>query len=590
MSLRILAALLLGLIISAPNAFAMSRPKCNSVSSPASGNEGVWLVDSTLDGLIGLSPEEVKSSILASMIRVNQQNESGVYFTYRGSASARVRAKKGCGRSCDGVNTIDIEKNVVCDSPGYFARRCQGDTMCLPKDKYHQWAIVLCSKYIESRDPLVVVDTKYVVGDDAYDSGYDVITTMMHELGHAIGMGHPASHINAPGTDQYCDADAAAMGSPYCAYDVNHNYFPERDVHPLAARDFYRYDLVCSEEQVGFRRLKLQQLSESGGSFSLLSSVIDGGVNSASIAHTNNFGVVSVRKGHHRTARMFSTLSSIHQEFSDDDLLRSRRVDSSGAPGVSWAEVRFSSDDNNLANSWHGSPSATSQMGVLGLYSEDVSAVKYCLDVNCLNQKPVVSNVPIEYFDIPGDSRTYGVWTHADRKRGNAAQPYVVHIGEEIDRGELFSENLLMRRVESASKPTIVCNSNSVCSLFYVPLADRLNRIHVMPLARHASNGRFISTLNLGKALISTTIRSDYRTGSDLVSWRRPGVLPGDTVTYLGFVSQDVGFPVKILRLTTGETVATEVWSGGLGVSGLSVSRDVPNDLTTPVRVVWLQP
>lgn len=566
---------------------AMARPKCNFSYSPASGHQRVRLVSSTLGNLTGLSAAETEAAILAAIVRVNQQNESNVYFTYDGAANARVRSNRGCGLSCDGLNTIDVVE--LCATPAYFERRCRDNTNghpCGPINKWLQWAIVLCNSYVSDAEPLIVRPSGLSVGDDAVNGDRDLLTLVMHELLHAIGLHHPAVHLAA--ADEYCDGDPATMGHEFCGGGYgNHN--PARDVHGLALRDLYRYDIMCAEERNGKRKLRVNRLSESGGVFSHSVRSVSGGASGVSVWQSGSTSRVFLRQGDTRTWRALGVLGTVLRSFTDDEFVRSRRTDSLGIAGGA-GEYVASSENYSLTEDWHQVAEVNWKRGTSDFATVTSGTAKTCANSACTSYVAINAGNSVDYFDTlkPGNGR-YGLWAAMSREP-NGGDSSVVYIGKETSAGVyVFSQNLLDVRIESAVKPAIVCDERVLCSLFYVPLEDRLGRVHVRILLQSNTTGRFAPILGTGPYVVSTSTRPDFRTGSDLIAWRRASLTGGRARAFVAFVSNDVGFPVQVLELDIGGPQAVLQWSGSTGTSALSVSKDVPAS-GAAVEIVWLSP
>lgn len=552
------------------SSFAMSRPTCNDVASPASGHEKIKIVESSLNLLSGVAPDEARAAIIASMHRWNQQSESGVQFSYNGTASGPVRARKGCGRSCNGLNTVNVQ--AECESASaYFQRRCRGDKLCVPNNTYHQWRVVLCSSYYTEDDPNNIKSINWGTGD-VVSPKYDMLSTMIHELGHAQGLGHPGAHLVNDSNqfpEAYCDGDAAAMGAASCA-----------DTHHMFRRDLYRYDQICAEERNGLRKRKVHHVQEHNDMYDYTVNTVAGGASNVHAWQAAGVHRVEVQQGVNRTWRNLLSLAHVYWTYIEDDLYRSRQVNSNGLPTSSANIVKMSLENFGVNMDWYqGTNAASFHVG-----DDEWKKVTQCQSSACSELKSIESVYPIELVESPSGNEVYGMWVNADRKtRTNA---YRVNIAQRRNSGgsEQFKTNLLQPNLRSAVKPTLACRGDGLCVLYYVPVEDKRSRIHIQLLAKDSS-GQFTKFWNADAApLVYNDV--DVVTGSGLVSWVRRTANNRANV-YLAFASNEVGFPVKVLKVPLGAFSTTEGWSFGTAFSGLSVSRFQPGGA---IDLVWVGP
>lgn len=552
----------------------MTRPKCNQVASPASGHEQVKIVESSLTMLTDVSADEARTAIIAALHRWNQQSESGVYFSYAGSASAPVRQNKGCGSSCNGLNTVHIE--ALCEGrPAYFKQRCRGDTLCVLNNTYHQWLIALCKTSYDADSPAIQRHYNWSTGAAFWPGVVDITAMMMHELGHAQGLGHPGAHLvsdpNEPGA--YCTGDAAVMGGPHCG-----------SVSVASGRDLYRYDQVCSEEIKGIRKLKIHHVTENNGIFSSSTLSVPGGASNVAAWQSVSGTRADIYTGPANISWWnFPALNIKYSSRVDDDLLSTRQVASIGIPNNNSRDRRMTVFNHGSHTDWNQHYEAKA----FDTDSGEWRSQTFCGDSSCTERQKIYSLYPIEITEAHHPTAThYGTWVESDR---SSLEVNRVRIARKIATSDdtQFGHDLFTFGVDTATKPTLVCNP-TVCALYHVPEEDGLGRIHVQFLVRNSTSGLLAPFFDVGAIPVSDSDGATFSTGSNLTSWSRVDA-NGKTVVYLAFVSNDVNFPVRVLKLQllSGSNVISS-HTFGTSFSSLSVSRNVPNNV--PASLVWTGP
>lgn len=166
------------------------------------------------------------------------------------------------------------------------------------------------------------------------------------------------------------------------------------------------------------------------------------------------------------------------------------------------------------------------------------------------------------YWEDNARIDVYKLWTTAEP---NKLGPFVLE--PDID-------------IHTATRPAVECYNTGVemCYVFYVPLSDKLARLHKATLMRNPSTGKF--------SLIGTVMMKESNkpiiVPGNLSSWRR------NSTIYLAYVSPEKGFPATILTTSPSSGAnATKQGSWGIVASDISTSRNV---VSGAVDVVWTGP
>ena len=558
----VLLAGLLGIAVSAP---AMSvPPKCNFVDSPSEGITPVRILSENLDGLDGISSAEARAAIISALQRWNQQSESAVKFVFDGMTSDLLPSRARCDKNCPNYNTIRIVDS--CQTTGVFFQTCKSiRRQCgtiLPNVKYIRWNIDICNNHI-SPTGIGYEPNRFGVGD--LGGGIDLTFLVMHELSHAQGLGHPGAHLyddkNDPGA--YCSGAAATTGN-VCGN------------HRLAGRELYRYDQFCAEEENGILRQRLARLSESNGTFTYSNEAVSEGISNATAWRNWLFTGIDAHEGIERTIRLFGALDTVIDTGTEFDTMRSRKVGSYGRPDTD-SVVRLSLNNYDENDDWQ-------QVTTAQWFNPD--ATYWAPSTWGVDENEIPTTDAIELFNGPinGDG-VYGLWSMMSRAYfANYRRIQIASLRDDLP-GIHFSASRFPTTLRGLAKPTMACSATSViCALFFVPLDDSLNRIHVQLLTPNTS-GDFVPMFGVGPLLVTTGTNVTHSTGSDLVSWMRTEA--GKEYVYLAFASSDIGFPAKVIRIQLGGTNGTLMGSWGTVLSGLSVSRYVAPGA---VDLVWVSP
>lgn len=562
--------------ISAKNAYGMSKPEpdCKTFGPlPQQGAVDVHLVNSS-GSLSYVTRQERNAAAIAAMMRWNQQSESAVSFVYQGSVSESQYNNNKCD-----YNVVTTH-NICSSGRAYFSPQCA----------QKKWQIVLCDSTLDPNG--IPRSNDYDVGKILEDYT-DVLSVLVHEFGHAQGLTHPAS--NDPNSfDEYCDGNAAVLGGSYC-----NGY----SMHEMSRRDLYRYDNYCAFQRNSLRKLKLKSILSFGPVMQSNSYGIGGGLSNAAIWQDNssNKNYLDTRtpsNRFYREHRQFPGEPSFHDSWQEDESLRTGQTFTIGMPASSH-ETRsgIKNDDENdewlqrYYAAWTEQYPYFTSMG----FVDWITATR-CITTSCLNRVAIRSLYPIELVHNVKDDTTYGMWVLHDRENRNNA--YKVNIAEYVGNGStpLFAENLLNSsnvQFQTTIKPTLHCGARSsssanTCVLFYVPLTDRLNRLHSISLSRTGNGFEALSNPN---PTMTTIDGATYSIGSTLTSWKFPSDIfnsTSDYDVYVAFASSGPGFPLTILKFDANGQNGQKVGEWSTAISSPTVSPATESSAFT--YLIWLGP
>lgn len=218
--------------------------ECNTMSRYQTQNvSNVYLIDDGLSSMSGWTKNELIQAVQEALSVWNQLTE-GPVFVYKGLGAVNdiPPRRTPCRGNCPNINTIhfrecDLSKE---DFLGRVVPRCElnrGLCTGVVNRDYTRWHVEICIN-----QPWEA--STYIYGT----SRDDLVSTLVHEFGHALGLGHPG-----PTSDPYCGGEASVMGSRAClATSVSQRTTRRR-------RPFV-YDRECSVRKGGFRNLPLTGL------------------------------------------------------------------------------------------------------------------------------------------------------------------------------------------------------------------------------------------------------------------------------------------------------------------------------------------
>lgn len=556
------------------NGMSKPEPDCKTYGPlPQEGIVDVHLVNSS-GSLSHVTRQERNIAAIAAMMRWNQQSESAVSFVYQGLVSESHYNNNKCN-----YNVVTTH-NTCPSGRAYFSLQCAEK----------KWQIVLCDSTLDSNG--IPRSNDYDVGKVLEDHS-DVLSVLVHEFGHAQGLHHPA--LNDPNSfNEYCDGNAAVLGASYCNDD---------SMHEMSRRDLYRYDNYCASQRNSYRKLKLKSILSFGTIMQPSSYGMGNGLSNAAIWQDNssNENYLDIRtpsNNFYREHRHFPGTPSFYDSWQEDESLRTGQTFTIGMPASSH-ETRsgIKNDDENdewlqrYYAAWTEQYPYFTSMG----FVDWITATR-CTAASCLNRVAIRSLYPIELVHNAKDDTTYGMWVLHDRENENNA--YRVNIAEYVGSGSTprFAENLLKSsnvQFQATTKPTLHCGARSsgsanTCVLFYIPLTDRLNRLHSISLSR-TGNG-FEASPNANPTM-TTIDGATYSIGSTLTSWKFPSNIfnsTSDYDVYVAFASSGPGFPLTILKFDANGQNGQKVGEWSTAISSPTVSPATDNSTLT--YLIWLGP
>lgn len=543
------------------------EPDCEYLSVVLRNPSDVRIVRNG-ERLTKVTEDEFESAALTAMNRWNQQSESSTYFSYEGRTIY--------SSACDGFNRIQARSDCSIantSAPAWIDFECPVVEDGVTK---WNWNITVCDNYTSGGS---MYSTDYGVGK--VSAGLDLLSTLMHELGHAQGLAHPGvSTVADPNQspEAYCNGNAAVMGGRSC----------DSQMGVRARRDLYRYDSFCAESAPGntTRKHDIYVLAEIEESF------YDGSYDNFNGANASVWETDDVNQVKYEVAK-----SSILQWFNQFDLNtntadktwlldRSARVPQPPMLGEPHELSTTGVLRNHLYNFASNSNWLQKFSAVWGR-NTDASPwipndLQMCADSSCTSTVDVHSKYPIQLISVPGTSEIYALWVEMVRSAGSQKENRV-RLSEYVSEGllgpDLIDEDDVL---QSTSRPTMECtpryefSSSSYlefCFLYYVPLDETLGRIHVQTLFTGSGSDKFVAGTEPTPIYDHDTLE-EISTGGPLVSWP---VERHDEVEemYLAYIKNERGFPVGIVRGGVGhQGVKSEGTFGPGPAMNLSVSRN----------------